>query len=186
MALCQYTDCYLSFKADGSITFHNELGKEAHLLIVSTSKKKNFVHLTQIALKYYQNSIKQVSEDQKNTPTKDDSILEIDKVLLGRLGYCTWNAFSQDVDIYKVEAALDSLKTHKIPVEYLMIDDGWQLITEKRQLASFDACLSKFPSGLSKTVTQLKSDYPFIQYIGIWHVRFIDDSYKYISYSFYY
>lgn len=188
MVLCQYTDCYLSFESNDSITFHHNPGKDAHLLIVSTSKKKNFAYLIQIALTYYQHSIKQASENQKSTPTEDDSMLEADKVLLERLGYCTWNAFGQDVDIDKVKAALDSLKTHKIPVKYLMLDDGWQSVTEKRQLASFDACLLKFPGGLSKTVTQLKSDYPFIQYVGAWHVRYKDDSCNciYVLYLFHY
>jgi hypothetical protein len=188
VVLCQYADCYLSFETDNSITFHNNPGKDAHLLIVSTSEKQNFAYLIQIALKYYQNSIKQVPVGQKNIPKEEDLMLEADKILLERLGYCTWNAFNKDVDIYKVRAALDSLKNHKIPVEYLMLDDGWQSITEKHQLASFDACLSKFPDGLRITVSQLKSEYPFIQYFGVWHVRYRDDSCKciYVFCSFFY
>ncbi|KAL7317410.1 hypothetical protein PS15m_003773 [Mucor circinelloides] len=162
LAVCQHADCYLSFEAGGSIKLHHIPGKDAHLLIVSTSKKKHFAQLIRVALDYYETSIKQVAENEGN-------LLDTDTILLDKLGYCTWNAFGQDVDMTCVKSALDSLKTHNIPVEYLMLDDGWQSITEKRQLSDFEACTQKFPEGLSKTVAQLKSEYPFIKYIGVWH-----------------
>ncbi|KAL9556851.1 hypothetical protein MBANPS3_001673 [Mucor bainieri] len=162
MPASQSSDCYLSFAENGSIQFHHAPGEDAHLLIVSTAKRKHFSQLTQTALNYYRDAIKQVSG-------KDGTLLDTDNILLDKLGYCTWNAFGQDVDLAQVKSALGSLKEHNIPVEYLMLDDGWQSITEKRQLAGFQACAQKFPDGLSKTIVQLKSDYPFIKYIGVWH-----------------
>ncbi|KAK4521759.1 Mitochondrial porin [Mucor velutinosus] len=162
LPVCQYAECYLSFGEGGSIKFHHILGKDAHLLIVSTSQKKHFAQLIQTALGYYGACIQQVSE-------KDGILLDTDNILLNKLGYCTWNAFGQDADLTRVKAALESLKEHNIPVEYLMLDDGWQLVSENRQLAGFEADTRKFPDGLSKTVAQLKSDYSYIKYIGVWH-----------------
>ncbi|GAN08591.1 glycoside hydrolase family 36 protein [Mucor ambiguus] len=162
MPVCQYSDSYLSFAESGSIKLHHTPGKEAHILIVSTAKRMHFAQLIQTALDYYEASIKKASE-------KDDTLLDTDNNMLDKLGYCTWNAFGQDVNLAHVKAALDSLKKHNIPVEYLMLDDGWQSITGKQQLAGFEACIQKFPDGLSKTVAQLKSDYPFVKYIGVWH-----------------
>lgn len=167
MPVSQHGDCYLSFAESGSINFHHTPGKDAHLLIVSTAKRKHFSQLTQTALDYYAASIKQVSG-------KDDALLDTDHVLLDKLGYCTWNAFGQDVDLTQVKAALDSLRAHNIPVEYLMLDDGWQSVTKRQQLARFEACTRKFPDGLSTTVARLKSDYSFIKYIGVWHVSCVD------------
>ncbi|KAI8645622.1 glycoside hydrolase superfamily [Parasitella parasitica] len=165
IVLCQYADCYLSFEPNDSINFHHKPGKDAHLLIASTSNRRHFAQLIQTAHDYYQNSIKQ----ERSATVANSPMLASDNILLEKLGYCTWNAFGQNVDIAKVKLALDSLKAHDIPVGYLMIDDGWQSVTEKRQMAGFDACPSKFPGGLARIVAQLKADYTFIECIGVWH-----------------
>ncbi|CEP15127.1 hypothetical protein [Parasitella parasitica] len=165
MVLCQNADCYLSFQPDESISFHCKPGKDAHLLIASTSDTRQFAQLIQTALDYYKNTIKQ----ERSAHLDDIPRLASDNVLLEKLGYCTWNAFGQDVDTEKIKLALDSLRAHKIPAGYLMIDDGWQSVTERRQMAGFDACPSKFPGGLAKMVAQFKSEYPFLQNIGVWH-----------------
>ncbi|OAD09130.1 glycoside hydrolase family 36 protein [Mucor lusitanicus CBS 277.49] len=164
MPVCQYADCYLSFGEEGgSVKFHRTPEKDAHLLIVSTAKKRHFTQLVKMALDYYEANIKQAVSGT------DGALLDTDAVLLDKLGYCTWNAFGQDVDLTLVKSALDSLREHNIPVAYLMLDDGWQSITEKRQLAGFEACTRKFPDGLSKTLSQLKSEYAFLKHIGVWH-----------------
>lgn len=169
MPVCQYADCYLSFGEEGgSVKFHRTPEKDAHLLIVSTAKKRHFTQLVKMALDYYEANIKQAVSGT------DGALLDTDAVLLDKLGYCTWNAFGQDVDLTLVKSALDSLREHNIPVAYLMLDDGWQSITEKRQLAGFEACTRKFPDGLSKTLSQLKSEYAFLKHIGVWHVSCTD------------
>ncbi len=64
------------------------------------------------------------------------------------LGWCTWNAWFQDVSEKLVLEGLEVIKNKKIPVKFMILDDGWQ-DAEERYLNSFTAN-DKFPSGLSE------------------------------------
>ncbi|KAK3039994.1 hypothetical protein RJ639_027184 [Escallonia herrerae] len=43
-------------------------------------------------------------------------------------GWCTWDAFYQDVTQEGVEAGLDTLATSGTPPKFVIIDDGWQSV----------------------------------------------------------
>ncbi|MCD7466470.1 putative galactinol--sucrose galactosyltransferase 6 [Datura stramonium] len=43
-------------------------------------------------------------------------------------GWCTWDAFYQEVTQEGVEAGLESLTTGGIPPKFIIIDDGWQSV----------------------------------------------------------
>lgn len=141
-----------------SNTIH--LNHQGDLIIASTSNINDFYRLIQTAFNYHASSINQEVKKTRN-----------DSIMLNKLGYCTWNAFGKSVDADKINNALDSLQRNNIPVGYIIIDDGWQMCNEKQQLVSMDACQDKFTGGLKHTVSAIKSKYPFIESVGIWHVR---------------
>lgn len=91
------------------------------------------------------------------------------------LTYCTWNSLGQDLNEQKIYDALDDLKTSKINITNLIIDDGWQSLDNpgasqfRRGMTNFDAHKGGFPRGLQHTVTSIRSKHPNIQHIGVWH-----------------
>ncbi|XP_075508934.1 putative galactinol--sucrose galactosyltransferase 6 [Primulina tabacum] len=48
--------------------------------------------------------------------------------LVDYFGWCTWDAFYQEVTEEGVEAGLESLKAGGTPPKFVIIDDGWQLV----------------------------------------------------------
>lgn len=76
------------------------------------------------------------------------------------LGWCSWNAFYDQVDRDKVLAAV-----HSLPVRpgFVLIDDGW-MTTAGRKLAAFPANPEKFPGGLGGLKEALG-----VPYLGVWH-----------------
>ena len=61
------------------------------------------------------------------SPTKKHN-----NVALGKLGWCTWNAFYTALNGLKVVDAVRSLQEHYgIPVRWMILDDGWQHTTER-------------------------------------------------------
>ncbi|KAK3038057.1 hypothetical protein RJ639_032036 [Escallonia herrerae] len=48
--------------------------------------------------------------------------------LVDYFGWCTWDAFYQDVTQEGVEAGLDTLATSGTPPKFVIIDDGWQSV----------------------------------------------------------
>lgn len=85
-------------------------------------------------------------------------------------GWCTWDAFYQDVSHAKVEEGLASLRTGGVSPRWLILDDGWQTVKAREgaasRLAGF-AANEKFPSGLAGTIDMAKG-YGVEQLI-VWH-----------------
>jgi len=85
-------------------------------------------------------------------------------------GWCTWDAFYQEVSHAKVEEGLASLHAGGVPARWLILDDGWQTVKKREgvasRLAGF-AANEKFPSGLAGTVAMAKG-YGVEQLI-VWH-----------------
>ncbi|KAG2197051.1 hypothetical protein INT47_009767 [Mucor saturninus] len=92
-----------------------------------------------------------------------------ENIMLNKLGYCTWDAFGKTVSADKLNRVLTSLKRKEIPVGYLILDDGWQTVNEKDEMVSMEASPTTFPNGLKMTLKKIKSDYPWIESIGVWH-----------------
>jgi len=84
------------------------------------------------------------------------------------LGWCSWDAFGHDVSETDILSKLDELNEKKIPVQWVLIDDGWSEVNVDKQLLSgLDADKKRFPNGLTGTIRRLKEDYG-IRWVGVW------------------
>lgn len=161
LPVAQTADAWLSPGINNTVDFHCSSDKpsETHLLIASTTTD-DLYHLIETALNYYTRFIKKQSD---KIDYKDISMLQ-------NLGYCTWNAFGKSINKEKLFDSLNSLQSNNIPVKYVIIDDGWQEISYER-ITSMDTCKNKFSGGLKETVFEIKSKYPFVEFVGVWHVN---------------
>lgn len=82
--------------------------------------------------------------------------------------WCSWNAFYDKVTEDDILKAMESLDRDGVYVDGIIIDDGWQDIDEHRRWRSFKPN-DKFPHGLKWLVDQIKSKYPYVQHVGVWH-----------------
>ncbi|SDO38965.1 Raffinose synthase or seed imbibition protein Sip1 [Paenibacillus sp. yr247] len=87
--------------------------------------------------------------------------------ILESLGWCSWDAFYHQVNEEGLLVKAEELKTAGLPVQWVMIDDGWSQTIDKK-LSSFEADQEKFPQGLAETVRQLKDQHG-IRWVGVWH-----------------
>jgi raffinose synthase len=97
-----------------------------------------------------------LSREQKHYP----EILEY-------LGWCSWDAFYQDVSEQGLLAKRQELEEKQLPVRWFIIDDGW-LDTADSKLKGFGADRSKFPQGLTHTIRKLKENHG-LRWVGVWH-----------------
>ncbi len=81
-------------------------------------------------------------------------------------GWCTWNAFYQNVNEAGIIEKMEEFKEKNIIPSFVLIDDGWSQ-TPDGKIASFDADPAKFPDGLASTVAKIKSY--GVKYVGVWH-----------------
>lgn len=87
--------------------------------------------------------------------------------ILDYLGWCSWDAFYHDVNEKGIIEKAIELKEKNIPVKWVMIDDGWSELKD-RKLKSFKADAEKFPNGLSHVTGLLKGKYG-VRWVGVWH-----------------
>ncbi|KKY25157.1 putative raffinose synthase protein [Phaeomoniella chlamydospora] len=91
------------------------------------------------------------------------------------LAYCTWNSLGQELTEGKIINALDSLSAKGIEISSLIIDDNWQSLDNsgssqfKRGWVEFEADRKAFPNGLRHTAVTIRSRYPNVQHIAVWH-----------------
>ncbi len=88
-----------------------------------------------------------------------------------RFGWCTWDAFYQQVSHDKVREGLLRFQSGGIEPRWLILDDGWQshrrAPTGERRLVSF-AADAKFPGGLAPTVRMAKTEFA-VERFFVWH-----------------
>ena len=85
-----------------------------------------------------------------------------------KIGWCSWDSLGQDVNERAVFEKMEELNEKKLPVSWVLIDDGWSPVDkEKQTLTGLDADLQKFPKGLAGTVKTLKEKYQ-VEYVGVW------------------
>jgi raffinose synthase len=86
-------------------------------------------------------------------------------------GWCTWDAFYQEVSLEKVRQGLASFRAGGVEPRLLILDDGWQTVRQQEvgaaRLAAF-AANEKFPGGVSATVALAKQEYG-VQSVVVWH-----------------
>lgn len=87
-------------------------------------------------------------------------------------GWCTWDAFYQDVSHEKVREGLASFRAGGVEPRFMILDDGWQQIrtapTGERRLSGFGADPVKFPAGLRGTVELAKGEFGVRTFL-VWH-----------------
>jgi raffinose synthase len=88
-----------------------------------------------------------------------------------RFGWCTWDAFYQEVSHEKVREGLESFRAGGVEPHYLILDDGWQSVrpfpTGEKRLTAF-AANAKFPDDLGATVRMAKEEYGIRTFL-VWH-----------------
>ena len=88
-----------------------------------------------------------------------------------QFGWCTWDAFYQDVSQDKVAVGLESFRAGGIQLRLLILDDGWQSVRKRpsgeTRLTAF-AANAKFPGGLAPMVRMAKEEYG-LQTFLVWH-----------------
>lgn len=88
-----------------------------------------------------------------------------------QFGWCTWDAFYQDVSQEKVREGLESFVRGGVAPKYLVLDDGWQSEetkpTGERRLTAF-AANGKFSGDLGPTVRMSKGEFGIETFL-VWH-----------------
>jgi raffinose synthase len=86
-------------------------------------------------------------------------------------GWCTWDAFYQDVSAANVREGLEQFAAGGVRPRMLILDDGWQstalMPTGERRLTSFSAN-EKFAGELQPTVRMAKEEFG-VQVFLVWH-----------------
>lgn len=86
---------------------------------------------------------------------------------LEHLGWCTWDAFYRDVTADQVEAQLTHFNELRLPVGFLLIDDGWYPM-QGQMLVSTATDRSKFPDDLGPLFDRARESHG-VRYVGVWH-----------------
>jgi raffinose synthase len=88
------------------------------------------------------------------------------------LGWCTWDAFYQEVDQARVVSGLESFRRAGVQPRWMILDDGWLTIakatTGEQRLSGFGADATKFPEGLAPLVALAKRDFGLLEFY-VWH-----------------
>lgn len=84
------------------------------------------------------------------------------------LGWCSWNAFYNDVTSAKVESQLVNMRDKHVPLQWILIDAGMQSFNDAKEMTSFEADSVKFPGGLKPFTQMVKEEYG-IKQIFTWH-----------------
>lgn len=88
-----------------------------------------------------------------------------------KFGWCTWDAFYQEVSQEKMRAGLESFCKGGVLPRYLILDDGWQsvrpFLTGEKRLTAFTAN-EKFPGDLKTTVDMAKQEFGIETFL-VWH-----------------
>jgi hypothetical protein len=84
-----------------------------------------------------------------------------------RLGWCSWNAYGQEVTADKILASVRSMREKQVPLGFVLVDDGWLSVKEQK-LTAFEADASKFPGGMGALARRLRDEYR-VPHVGVWH-----------------
>ncbi len=86
-------------------------------------------------------------------------------------GWCTWDAFYQEVSADKLRSGLERFKAGGVSPRFVILDDGWQstrfMPTGERRLTAF-AANEKFNGDLTACVREAKRDFGIETFL-VWH-----------------
>ena len=83
--------------------------------------------------------------------------------VLGKLGWCSWNAFYRDFGGGDIVGAVKSMKEKRIPIRFVIIDDGWQ----RRRSRMLTSLYPKEGFDVEKVIDELKG--LGVENVGLWH-----------------
>jgi raffinose synthase len=86
-------------------------------------------------------------------------------------GWCSWDAYNHGVTEEKVLNSVRSFRDKRVPLGFVLVDDGWLSVTRDGQegrLTGFGANPEKFPRGLDGLARTLRGEYS-IPHLGVWH-----------------
>ena len=86
-------------------------------------------------------------------------------------GWCTWDAFYQEVSAEKLRSGLEQFRAGGITPRFVILDDGWQSVawapTGERRLTAF-AANDKFGGDLAPCIRQTKAEFGVSTFL-VWH-----------------
>ncbi len=92
--------------------------------------------------------------------------------LIEQFGWCTWDAFYQEVSPEKIREGLQSFQNAGVPVKFLIIDDGWQseenLGEHKGRRLTSLVPNAKFSGDFSATIRMAKEEFG-VRHVLAWH-----------------
>lgn len=83
------------------------------------------------------------------------------------LGWCSWDAFYKEINEEKFRAKADELIEKKVPVRWMLFDDGWMTGRED-MVSAYEPDREKFPNGFDALITDIKNR-SNINWFGVWH-----------------
>jgi hypothetical protein len=83
------------------------------------------------------------------------------------LGWCSWDAFYRDITEEKVRQKADELIAKKVPVRWMLMDDGWFAV-EDEKICDYLPDPEKFPDGFGQMICEIKEKSK-IRWFGVWH-----------------
>ena len=87
--------------------------------------------------------------------------------MLKYLGWCSWDAFYQQVTGKGLEDKAKELCEKDVPVRWFLIDDGW-LDVEEKKLKALAPDPGKFPEGFLPVTERIRS-MGLVEHFGVWH-----------------
>ncbi|TGO19836.1 hypothetical protein BTUL_0002g00820 [Botrytis tulipae] len=165
---------------NGSITFigKNE-NEEARDGIVICAVGKTVEEGIAAAMDHAKRVVRASLKTEPITSGRDKKSLDLKdkKSFHDELVYCTWNSLGPTLTSTTLFAALDDLHVSSIYPSTIIIDDGWQSITlfgsetfpNQNRWSRFEASSTSFPEGLTNLSLRIRTSYPWIKNIGVWH-----------------
>lgn len=83
------------------------------------------------------------------------------------LGWCSWNACYTELSEEKIRAKAKEFAEKKIPVRWILLDDGWLSVRDGR-LYDLAPEKEKFPRGFRDMTAQIRENSP-VRWFGVWH-----------------
>ena len=83
------------------------------------------------------------------------------------LGWCSWNAFYEDVSEEKLRDKVREIRDKKVPFRWILIDDGWFTAREKT-VCDLKPDSVKFPKGFRSMIDDAKKE-TSVSWFGVWH-----------------
>ncbi|MCC7492962.1 MAG: hypothetical protein IT204_11460 [Fimbriimonadaceae bacterium] len=86
---------------------------------------------------------------------------------LDGLGWATWQGLGRDLDEERVVSAARELREAGVPLQWVLLEEGWQELNAAGQLRGFDAAPERFPGGLFGLLQRLAGE-AGVRHLATW------------------